>query len=437
MTRYDLLYLAVAPVAAPVIAYRHLRHGKYRESGPGMLGRHLGTEPREHWTAGCIWVHAVSVGEVAAARAMLPLLRREFEGVPILLTTVTETGQAQARSLVPALADEVRYYPADFSWIVRKFVEVYRPRMLMLMETELWPNALLHLHARGIPVFVVNGKISERSRRGYARLGSLMRRAFSAVTVYCMQTEGDAHRISELSSKNENVFVTGNCKFDMPAVQLSLEELRDMRELCGVREGQPVIVAGSTHAGEEDMIIAAFRKLRETFPSLSLIIAPRHPERFEQVWDLVRATGVPARRISNGFGAPEPTIILADKMGILGRLYALADVAIVAGSFVPGIGGHNILEPAMHGVPVIYGPYMFGQPDMVRILGHENGGLQIEGSALESQLRKLLSDRETSRRLGECGREAVERNRGAAQRNMDIISRFLQHAGDPFAVVTR
>ena len=206
---YDLAYLAITPFAAGMVIYKMLRTGKYRESAPAMLGKTLKHDDASRWNNGSLWVHAVSVGEVTAARAMLPHLRQQFPHLPILLTTHTETGQTAARALPPELTDAINYYPLDYSWVIRRFVRHYKPRVFIPMETELWPNALDIISRSGAQIFTLNGKMSERSFTRYQKIGSLIRRPLSRVTAFCVQTENDHRRISTLLGNSSNVHVTG------------------------------------------------------------------------------------------------------------------------------------------------------------------------------------------------------------------------------------
>ncbi len=427
MTIYDLFYLGLTPVAAPVLAWRAAMRGKYRESLPGMLGRGLDGEDPADWAGGSVWVHAVSFGETMAAKAMLPLLRSRFEKTPLLVTTVTETGQGAARALVPSLADAARYFPADFSWVVRRFLRTFRPRVFIPMETEIWPNTLNLAADAGTKIVVMNGRVSPKSFQSYRRLGSLIRGPLSRVSAFCMQTDQDAERLGELCGDPSRVFVTGNCKFDTEIPPLDEVARCALREELGVPQSAPVVVAGSTHPGEEEIVLSAFEVIRKSVPDAVLVLVPRHPERFAGVWEMLARSGDTARRFSDGAtnGAGPPSVVLVDRMGMLVRLYGIAAVAVVAGSFVPGIGGHNVLEAAAHGVPVVYGPHMNKQPDMVRILDAANGGTIADGQGLGTAVVRLLEDPDSALRLGLLGRAAVLRNRGSAARNMAILERFL------------
>lgn len=428
ITPYDIFYLGLAPVAAPLLGWRALTRGKYRESAPGMFGRGLAGEDPAMWRNGCVWVHSVSVGETVAAKAMLPLLKARFPDLPLLVTTVTETGQALARSLVPDAADAARYYPADFSWVVRRFAATFKPRVFIPMETEIWPNALNMIADHGARIVMMNGRVGESSFRTYRRLKCAFRRPLGRVGAFCMQTEEDAVRMRELCGAPERVFVTGNCKFDARIPELSQEERTALRAEMGLENEAPVIVAGSTHPGEEEIILAAFDEARGTRPDAGLILVPRHPERFGKVWGLLQSSGHAARRLSDGAvagGSGPARVVLVDRMGMLVRLYGIADVALVAGSFVPGIGGHNVLEAAAHGVPVVYGPHMEKQPELVRLLDSENGGTVSPAERLGGDILALLNDREAATAKGRLGREAVMRNRGSAARNMEILEGCL------------
>lgn len=423
MTRFDWLYLAASPVIVPYLIWRSAKTGKYRESAPAMLGRRLATEDHERWTGGCIWVHAVSVGEVNAARPMLGLFRKEWPALPILLTTVTETGQAAARRLVPDLAAASRYAPADLSWVVDRFLDVFRPRVLVILETELWPNTLLACRRRRIPVFVMNGKISPRSFRRYKRGAGLLRPALEAVTAYSVQTEADGARIRELAGTRAAVEVTGNCKFDIEPARLKAEDRTGLLTLLGVCEGTPLVVFGSTHEGEETMALAVANQLHKAEQAGCVVIVPRHPERFAKVWKQVKASSLSARRVSDGESAGEGSlrVVLLDRMGVLAHAYGVAAVAIVCGTLVPGIGGHNLLEPALHGVPVLFGPHVEKQPEMAGVLARVAGIAPVEPAALPARVLDLLRDDALRRETGQRALEAATANRGSAARNMEFM----------------
>jgi 3-deoxy-D-manno-octulosonic-acid transferase len=240
-----------------------------------------------------------------------------------------------------------------------------------------------------------------------------------------MQTEADAARVRELCGDGPAVFVTGNCKFDVAGAEVSPARRAELAQMCGLAANARVLVAGSTHTGEEQIILSAFKQVREREPAVRLILAPRHPERFQETWELLTASGIPARRLSDMVhGEHADGVVLIDRMGLLAELYALADIAIVAGSFVPGIGGHNLLEAAVHGVPVVFGPHMEKQPDMVRILDAAHGGIMAGAEQLGDTLARLLANPAEAREKGLAARDAVLHNRGSARRNMEVIEQF-------------
>lgn len=438
MTRFDIAYCALAPIFAPAILYRRMAHGKYSQSLPGMFGRFWQPQEDARWRQGSLWLHAVSVGESVAAKALVPRLKARFRSLPLVFTTVTETGQATAAKLFHDLADVITYYPADFSWVVERFLGCYRPRLLVIMETELWPNAIEAAHRRQCVVALANGRISEKSFRSYLRLRCFFERPLSKISAFCMQTVEDAERIIRIGAPRERVFITGNCKFDVAYTCPSSERLAHLREMLCLAPDRAVIVVGSTHAGEEEIVLNALRTVNERGIAAQLVLVPRHPERFEVVWQLVAKSGFSAFRLSTGevltlpqggSSSRTPEVILVDKMGLLAELYALATVAVVAGSLAPGIGGHNLLEAAIHGVPVVYGPYMDKQPELARILSPQNGGIIADGNTLGDTLCRLLHDGELRNQLGTQVRAAALSQQGAAERTVEIIAQAAKNSG--------
>jgi len=441
-TLFDFAYLAATPVLLPPLLYRRFVLNKYRESLPGMLGRRLGesgmTESPAESTpnrktsavphrAVTAWLHAVSVGETVAAGAVMRRLHERCPDWRFLASTVTETGQNKARQSLHH-ASEVFYYPLDFSWIVRRFFTHYQPDLCIIHETELWPNFLLEARRRGIPVFLANGKLRPRSVRHYAQVRAFLAKPFSAFSAFCMQTEADAERLRVLGVPEHRIHVTGNCKFDVPGDPLSESERIDWLRRLGWRDDASVVVAGSTHPGEEEVVLDGFLALRDRFPAARLLLAPRHPERFGAAAEMVEERGWSLWRVSRGdFNADEkgikeggPDVVLLDTIGQLARAYGLGRVALCAGSW-SNIGGHNLLEAAVHAVPVVRGPNMQNQPEIVRILGPEQGGLMVESDQLGQCLIDLFENEERRVELGRRAAEAVEQNRGAAARTVEII----------------
>lgn len=430
VTRFDLGYYLISPLALPYFAYRRWTKGKYRESGPAMLGEMLPQgEERIAFQGGSVWIHAVSVGEVVAAKSIVPLVRQLAPELPLVITTITETGQAHARKILPD-AEWISYYPIDFSWNVAKFLDCFNPRIVILIESDMWPNFLIQSAARGAKVFLVNGDVSEKSFKQYRRFLPILKPAFDSITGYCMQTEADAERMRVLCKRPDDVHVTGNIKFDSLPEPLSEDEKRHYRERFCLGSKRPCIVVGSTHPGEEEIMLEAFENVRQAIPDLQMILSPRHPERFAQVaamLDREAARRNPPWIISRASNPSNdsPDILILDLMGELARVYGLGDVAVVAGSFAP-IGGHSLLEPAVHAIPVITGPHMHGQKEMDRLfVGNESGCIRCDSQSLSREMTRLLNDEGERGSLGSLAFATSMRNRGSADAAATRIKRYL------------
>lgn len=424
LTRYDALYYGFSPIIFPYLAWRWIRRGKYRQSAPGMFGRNLSLDgAAEKFSQGSVWIHAVSVGEVAAARAVEPGLRRLFPELPFVVSTMTETGQEAARRTIPG-AEAHTYFPADLSWNVERFLAAYHPRVVVVMETEIWPNFLTLARRSGASVFLVNGKLSDRSFPRYRAARRLLAPVLGSIRGFCVQTAEDARRFAEIGVPHERIRVTGNCKFDLTLPALSTEERKSMRAELGIAEDRPVIIAGSTHRGEEDLIFDAFTSVRKSFPDACLILAPRHPERFAEAAETARRHGFAVGLASAGTPATPPQVVILDKMGVLARTYGVADVAIVAGSFCH-IGGHNLLEAAAHKIPVIYGPNMKSQRELAHLFRVAGAGTQVEPENLAQALLNFLGDPNLRRIEGEKAYSVLTANQGSAARSIEAIQDFL------------
>ena len=367
---------------------------------------------------GGIWVHAVSVGEV---QAVLPLIRRllaDNPDLPITVTTTTPTGSARVRE---QLGDQVFhvYFPYDLPLALTGFIRRVRPRVLLMVETEIWPN-LLHLCRRhGIYTLLANARLSEKSARRYARLGGFTRQAFAQIDMVAAQADADADRFRRLGVPADRVKVTGSIKFDM-RIQASLEEqVEVLRRDWG---GRPVWVAGSTHEGEDELVLSAHHAVLERFPDALLILVPRHPERFERVASLCRREKLKlAQRSHNGEYDPQTQVYLGDTMGELPVLLGSADVAFIGGSLV-NTGGHNMLEASAQGVAVCFGPHVFNFASISELLIEEGAARLVENEvALAAQVVEWFGDASARAEVGENGRQVVEKNRGALQRLIDLI----------------
>jgi len=420
-----LLYLAAVYLAAPVIsvmlAARGLRDRSYwRNFGERLgLGLPLSVPP--------IWVHAVSVGEVQAAAALVVALRERYPQVPVLVTTFTPTGAARARASFRDLA-EVRYLPFDLPGSVRRFLDRTRPRLAVIMETELWPNLYRECRRRRLPLVIASARLSRRSTDRYRRLGALFRETVAGAVAVAAQGEGDAERFRTLGAAMERTCVIGNLKFDFTLPPDISERGRKLREQYA--PGRPVWVAGSTHGGvEEETVLEAQRRISAVHPGALLVLAPRHANRFGEVAGWLERQGIAARRRSAGPPAPAAAgscnVLLLDTLGELLDFYAAADVAFVGGSLAP-IGGHNLLEPAALGLPVLTGPHNSNGEEVACLL-LDGGAAEIvrTGDELAARVNALLADAALRAEMGRRGRAAVERNRGALEKLMRLISSLL------------
>ncbi len=417
------LYSAVLGVGLlvylPAFLARRRRAGYARDLAQrlGRLGEGLPTEPR-------CWIHAVSVGESAAAVPLVEGIRQRWPELGIVVSTITPTG---ARIVGERLAGTAthRYFPIDLPGPVRRALDAARPRFFIAIETELWPNFLRALARRRIPAMIANGRISDRSFRRYRWIHGLMRRVLANVSVFAMQTEEDARRIIALGAPPSRVVVTGNLKSDL-VPEPTGDDSTTWRERLRLGAGARLWIAGSTHRGEEAIVLDAFLRARTRCPDLALLLAPRHPERAGEVEELIRERGLAAARRSRlpADGAPGAVVIL-DTVGELAALYALADVVFVGGSLVP-IGGHNVLEPAMRGKPVLVGPHMSNFREGAELLQRSGGGLVVkDGPELARELARLLEDRDLARHMGEAARQAFAGRQGAVSATLDLVGRHL------------
>ena len=414
---YNLLtYILLIPYAAFWLA-RGIGDRMYFD----RVGQRLGFGyPR---LARCIWIHAVSVGEVVAAVPLIRALAKRYPDYPLLVTTVTPTGAARVAAIFGDTVTHA-YIPFEAPPAVNRFFAATNPQITMVLETEIWPNLYRGCGVRGIPLLLVSARISPRSVNSYRRLVPLFRETLSHGIIIAAQSEADADRFLSLGAAPERTRVTGNIKFDIELAPDLADKGREFRhELFGER---PVWIAASTHDGEETAILDAHRSLLESRPDLLLILVPRHPQRFDAVRELVenqRMTMV--ARTEERVCDDDTQVFLGDTMGELPLFYAASDVAFVAGSLVP-VGGHNLLEPAALGLPLLSGPHVFNAQEIADMFV-ETGACRItEGSeAIAAAVAELVVDRQEARRMGELGRQILERNRGALARLLGMVEPLL------------
>ncbi|MCP5230716.1 MAG: lipid IV(A) 3-deoxy-D-manno-octulosonic acid transferase [Zoogloeaceae bacterium] len=408
------LYTAVLYAALPLVLLRLLWRGIKARAYLSRWAERFGRFPSPALPARPIWVHAVSVGESVAAAPLIEGLIAQYPGVPVVVTTTTPTGSERIQTLFGERVFHV-YAPYDLPFAVQGFLGRTHPRLLVLMETEIWPNIIAICDQRRIPIVLANARMSERSAKGYRRLGELTAGTLRGIDLIAAQTEADRQRFIGLGADRHSVEVTGSIKFDtrMPA---SLRERGEvLRRSWG--NSRPVWIAASTHEGEDEQVLDAFDRVRGVFPDCLLVLVPRHPERFQRVASLCRRRDFETVLRSEGDTVSEDTAVyLGDTMGDLTLLYAAADIAFVGGSLVP-TGGHNVLEPAALGLPVLFGPHMFNFAEIASMLLVHEAARQVASSTeLANRVITLLRDANLRHVQGENGRSLIEANRGALER---------------------
>jgi 3-deoxy-D-manno-octulosonic-acid transferase len=412
------VYLA-APVISAVFLWRGLRDRGYWRNFGERFG--FGAPAAPHG----VWIHAVSVGEVQACAPLVGVLRQRYPDLPLTVTAVTPTGAARARALFGGAA-QVRYVPFDLPGAVRRFFARVQPRLAVIVETELWPNLYRECGRRRVPLVLASARLSARSVGRYRRLGALFRDTLSQAAVVAAQGTGDAERFQALGADPASTHVTGNLKFDFELPPQTVERGARLREQYA--PARALWVAGSTHGGgEEQTLLEAQRRVRALHPEALLVLAPRHPQRFAEVAALLHQGGVSFVRRSQGAAAAAHTceVLLLDSLGELLDFYAAADVAFVGGSLVP-IGGHNLLEPAALGVPILTGPYNSNSEEIARLL-IASGAAEVvrDAGTLGARIGTLLANPEARVRIGAHGRASVDSNRGALGKLLGLIEPLL------------
>jgi len=438
---YSFLSLVVFVVVSPYFLYQAIRHQKYI----GSFGQRLGYLPVSLNLDGddSIWVHAVSVGEVLVARPVIADLRRRYPRLRVFLSTTTLTGQRLAKRDVRDV-DGVFYLPFDWTFTVRRTLNLVRPRLFVMVETEIWPNLLRECRRRGIKTVVVNGRISHRSYSRYRLVRPFFRRVLGDVDHFCVQGDETARRLIDLGADPARMTVTGSLKFD--SLDFSVLDSARGRSASGparvlrffrVSPNRPVIVAGSTLRGEEEAVIRAFNRVRTAGNNALLVIAARHPERFREVERLCRHEGLATTRRSELAIDAEPRAdaVILDTIGELAQLYQIATAVFVGGSLVPS-GGHNILEPAVFGKPIVFGPHMQNFAEIADTFLRNGAAMQVRTEReLEEAMVSLMTDPVRRARLGAAARALVEANRGATDRTVAAIVTVMPPDGHAGAIV--
>jgi 3-deoxy-D-manno-octulosonic-acid transferase len=437
---YTCLSLVLFVVLAPYFVYQAVRYRKYVRN----LRQRLGYLPVSFNVDGdeSIWIHAVSVGEALTAKTLTAELKRRYPGLRLFVSTTTIPGQQLAARQIKD-ADALFYFPLDFGFIVKRTLRLVRPRLFIAMETEIWPNLLRECRRQGVRTVIVNGRISNRSYPRYRAIRPLFRRVLEHVDAFCMQSQESADRIRDLGADPGRITVTGNLKFDaVQAATASLDRggarvLRYFR----VPDSRVVFIAGSTMKGEELLVLRAFQRARACVDRPLLVIAPRHPERFDEVERLAREDGFRTlRRSALSIDEDPPAdVVVLDTIGELADLYRAATVVFVGGSLVP-TGGHNILEPAAFGKPILFGPHMENFREIADVFLQGGAAVQVQADReLEDELRALFTTPARRAALGAAARGIIDANEGAREKTLGVIAELLPPAaaakGRAFRVV--
>ncbi len=416
---YDLIYLILLVFYLPVYIFR----GKFHKG----FAQRLGFLPGRSDLHGPVWIHAVSVGEVMVIKGLLERLRQAYPDKKFVISTVTPTGHKIAQGLVRE-EDLLIYLPLDFSFIIRRAIRRLLPCVFILAETEIWPNLISSLARYNIPVATVNGRISDSSLRGYSLARFFFSPILKKVALFCVQSPTDAARFASLGVGEKRIQVTGNMKFDIKAAPTARLSATECRKKLKVGDKETLLVCGSTHPGEEELLVDIYARLLHTFAHLRLILAPRHPARAGEIEKLILHKGFSAQRFSllaESTILGKKTVFIVDTIGLLMQFYAAADLVFVGGSLVKK-GGHNILEPASLGKPVIFGPHTFNFSDITDLFLKNEAALMAKDAAqLESGISRIISDPQASSRMSAKAIELYLSNQGATEKSFSLIKTLI------------
>ncbi|MFO0926551.1 MAG: 3-deoxy-D-manno-octulosonic acid transferase [Gemmataceae bacterium] len=425
---FDLLYLVALLLLSPWLLIRAWRTGRYRQ---GLRDKLRGLDVDV--PTGGVWFHGVSVGEIHVLRQLVPAFRQAYPHLPVVLSATTDTGLAEARKLFPDLT--VIPFPFDFSWAVERTLRRVRPALVVLCESELWPNFLLTARQLRVPVAVVNGRMSPRSLGRYRLVAGLVRHLFGRLDLIAVQEDEYAAAMLSLGGVPGRVLVTGNIKYDGAATDRDNSRTRAMRDRFVIEPTSLVWVVGSTQAPEEEVALAIYHKARARFPTLRLFLVPRQPDRFDEVARLIEKQQIAfARRSQMGDDPCDAPVVLVDTIGELGAIWGLADVAYVGGSLDGKRGGQNMIEPAAYGAAVTFGPHVWNFRQTARRLVEVGGAYQVDTAAeLEQTTLRLLADGEERQAIGRQARAFVLRQQGATRRTVELLGKLLPVAAEQAA----
>jgi 3-deoxy-D-manno-octulosonic-acid transferase len=422
---YNILLTFVLLLVSPYFLFRGLFQRQFRKGLSQRMG-FFQSLPFES----PIWIHAASVGEVLCSIPLLKKIKSEFPWLKIVLTTMTSTGNETAKTRLPE-ADRVLFVPIDHSFIVQRTIKKIHPGLLLIAETELWPNLLRSCGRKGIPIILFNGRISQKSFQRYLLLKFFFKECLKYASLFLMQTEEDRRRIIEIGGESQKTRTLGNLKFDQTFPSFTQGTMTEMANTLGFHGKEKILIAGSTHSGEEEILVSFYKELKEMDPHLVLILAPRHLDRLDEVERILKKESLSWLRktsLSLGPGRSDrdrPEVILLDTIGELTSIYNLGTLVFVGGSLVP-VGGHNPLEPLFFKKCVLFGPYMFNFLDISSRLIEAGGAVQVSGKEdLFPQLKRLLDDDGARKNVGEKGYQFLQRHQGATQRLFEEIRPFL------------
>lgn len=430
---YNILMKALLLVGLPVVVLYCVLSPKRRPAVLQRLGivLPLPASQRSPHPSNPIWIHALSVGEVMATVPLIKALRSQYGERSIVLSASTLTGYGIALEKLGLLTDAVFFFPYDLPFSIKRIVARIRPAMVIIIETDIWPNFLFEMQRRGVPVALANAKLSRRSLTGYRRIGALSRPVFACFSAICCQSREDATRFSRLGISDSTLSVTGNLKFDQSESPLSKIEVAALRESLGIDPHHLIWVVGSTHEGEEGLIQQAFSAIRKEVPQLTLVIAPRNPERAaaaSRIFSAARLKVVALSAIDHQVSRPSVDVIVVDTLGMLNKLYALADVTLIGGSLIQikGIGGHNPLEPAAFAKPILFGHHMHNFKEIARMLIEAEGAMRVaDARALQAAVLCLLKDRHRGLQMGQNARQVFDANKGAVAKTVAVAADLL------------
>lgn len=415
---YTCALVILAILALPKFLYHYFFQKKYRASFLQRLG--IGYPKIVKTARRLVWIHAVSVGETKAIAKLAKQLKSAEPDTQFVISSITETGHAEALKSL-SWADYHVFLPFDFRFIIAPILRAASPDLVLITETDLWYNFLKIAKARKAKIAIVNAKLSEKSFRRFYRFRFFAHALYGLVDMFLTQNATYSERLLKLDVDESKVHVTGNLKFDEDYPLMTDQDSAALRIRLGIKPEDKVVVLGSSHEPEERLVLEQLKSLFAEIKHLKLVIVPRHPERFSHVEDLLKESGLSYFRYSQALSNRQGNVVLVDAMGILRQCYQLAHVAIVGGSFTSKVGGHNVLEPCAYGVPVLFGPYMFSQPDMLPLILNYQAGFQLKPSQIEEFVKELLLDHYHNRIIGENGKAMMRQVRGCTARSLALL----------------